>query len=67
MAVGIPPEPLKHIFDFGFEQTGNRTKVDFGLGTNYPITQQHLGKIQMASPVGKGTEVKISLSMDEPL
>ena len=54
MAVGIPPEPLKHIFDFG-------------LVTNYPITQQHLGEIQMASPVGKGTEVKISLSMDEPL
>ena len=48
MAVGIPPEPLQHIFDFGFEQTGNRTKVAFGLVTDYPIIQQHLGEIQIA-------------------
>ena len=67
MAVGIPPEPLQHIFDFGFEQTDNRTKVAFGLVTDYPIIQQHLGEIQIESPVGKGTEVTISLSLGEPL
>tara|TARA_B110000116_G_C16474970_1_gene419869 strand:+ start:135 stop:338 length:204 start_codon:yes stop_codon:yes gene_type:complete len=67
MAVGIPPESLQHIFDFGFEQTGNRTKVAFGLVTDYPIIQQHLGEIQIESPVGKGTEVTISLSLGEPL
>ncbi len=67
MAVGIPPEPLQHIFDFGFVQTGNRTKVAFGLVTDFPIIQQHLGEIQIESPVGKGTEVTISLSLGEPL
>ncbi len=63
----LPAEPLQHIFDFGFEQTGNRTKVAFGLVTDYPIIQQHLGEIQIESPVGKGTEVTISLSLGEPL
>ena len=58
-------EPLQHIFHF--EQTGNRTKVAFGLVTDYPIIQQHLGEIQIESPVGKGTEVTISLWLGEPL
>ena len=67
MAVGFPPEPLQHIFDFGFEQTGYRTKVAFGLVTHYLIIQQHLGEIQIESQVNKGTEVTISLSLREPL
>ncbi|MBT4138053.1 MAG: hypothetical protein HOE48_09065, partial [Candidatus Latescibacteria bacterium] len=59
--VGIPPELLEHIFDFGFNETGPRTKMAFGLATDYRIIQEHQGEIKIESQVEKGTQVTISL------
>ena len=63
--VGIPPEQLERIFDFGFSETGSRMKMSFGLSTDYRIIQDHQGEIKMESELGKGTEVTVSLPMKE--
>lgn len=63
--VGIPPAQLERIFDFDFHATQDRIKMGFGLSTDFRIIQDHEGEIQIESEVGKGTEVTISLPMDE--
>jgi len=63
--VGIPPEQLERIFDVGFSATGSRVEMEFGLSTDYHIIQEHQGKIEIESEVGKGTKVTISLPMRE--
>jgi len=59
--VGIPPEQLKTIFDFGFSAVGTRVKMGSGLATAYNIIQKHNGDISISSEVGKGTTLKIVL------
>ena len=61
---GIPPEQLERIFDFDFRATDLRVKMGLGLSTDYRIVQDHKGEIQIESEVGKGTEVTISLPIE---
>ncbi len=58
---GIPPEELRHIFDFGLGTTDARVKMKLGLSTTYNIIRAHNGDIKIDSEVGKGTEVTIVL------
>ena len=59
--VGIPPEQLDRIFDFDFHSGDGRTKMGFGLSTDFKIIQDHGGQIQIESEVGTGTAVTVSL------
>jgi len=58
---GIPPEELRHVFDFGLGVRDSRMKMKLGLSTTYNIVQAHDGEVKIDSEVGKGTEVTISL------
>jgi signal transduction histidine kinase len=59
--VGIPPEKLGRIFDFGFSAGGTRVKLASGLSTAYNIVQNHNGSIDIESEVGSGTTVSVAL------
>jgi signal transduction histidine kinase len=58
---GIPPEELRHIFDFGLGAMDARVKMKLGLSTTYNIIQAHNGEINIDSEFGKGTVVTIVL------
>ncbi len=55
---------MERIFDFDFHATGQRMKMGFGLSTDYRIIQDHKGRIEMESEVGKGTRVTVSLPIE---
>ena len=57
-------DQLERIFDFDFRATGERVKMGFGLSTDYRIIQDHKGRIEIESEVGKGTEVTITLPLE---
>ena len=59
--MGMPPEQLDRIFDFGFSSTGGRVKMGSGLSIAYNIIQEHQGEILIASEQGRGTSVTIRL------
>lgn len=61
--VGIAPDQLQRIFDFGFNDKGATTRMTFGLAMDYRIVQEHRGEIEIESQIGEGTEVAISLPL----
>ncbi len=63
--VVIRPAQLDHIFEFNFQAGDGRTKMGFGLSTDFRIIQDHRGEIQIESEVGTGTEVTVSLPATE--
>lgn len=56
---GIPPEELKHIFDFYYSTKPKGTGL--GLSVAQQIVEEHGGMIKVHSEVGKGTEFLIYL------
>jgi PAS domain S-box-containing protein len=58
---GIPKENLDKIFDPGFTTKGVGVGTGLGLSICYQIIQDHHGKIQVKSEVGKGTTFTIIL------
>jgi signal transduction histidine kinase len=63
--IGIPPEQLAHVME-AFVQLGNVfTRAHHGSGLGLPLcralTELHDGSMELASEVGKGTRVTISL------
>jgi signal transduction histidine kinase len=56
---GIPPEELKHIFDFYYSTKPKGTGL--GLSVAQQIVEEHGGMIKALSEVGKGTEFCIYL------
>lgn len=58
---GIPKENLKKIFDPGFTTKGAGIGTGLGLSIVYQIIEDHRGKIEVESTVGKGTTVRIML------
>jgi len=61
--VGIPKENLSRIFDPGFTTKGVGVGTGLGLSICYKIIQDHHGKIEVTSEVGKGTTFTLSLPL----
>ncbi len=64
--VGMEKETLKKIFDPGFTTKGVGVGTGLGLSICYQIIQDHRGKIDVTSTVGKGTTftLRIPLNLD---
>ena len=60
---GIPPENLERIFEPFFTTKAKGTGL--GLAITKQIVEQHHGKIEIASEMGKGTTVTIRLPIDQ--
>ena len=58
---GIAAEDLPHVFEPGFTAKGGRVRAGLGLATAYQIVADHKGEIRLASEVGRGTTVTITL------
>ncbi len=56
--VGIAPEVLPQIFEFGFTTRGARG-AGIGLSVARDILNSHVAKISIETVVGKGTEVRV--------
>ena len=62
---GIAKADLPRIYDPGFTTKGAGVGKGLGLPIVYNIIQKHDGEIQTSSEVGKGTEVIISLPLEQ--
>ncbi len=61
---GIKPEHLERIFDPGFTTKGAGVGTGLGLAICYKIIQDHKGKLDVESEVGKGTTFTIRLPVE---
>lgn len=59
--VGIGPEKLKKLFDFGFSQDNDRVKMGAGLASSMNIIKKHAGTITVKSEVGSGSTFTIEI------
>jgi signal transduction histidine kinase len=59
--IGIPPQNLERIFEAFFTTKEGENSVGLGLSICYALIEQHQGKINVASEVGKGTIFNIQL------
>ena len=59
--VGIPPENLQRIFDPGFTTKGVGVGTGLGLSICFKIAQDHGGRIDVESELGKGSTFTIRL------
>ena len=67
--IGIPPEKLPHIFDRFYRVDRSRSRGTGGTGLGLAIAKQSLesgfdGKIKITSEYGSGTEVTITLPVN---
>jgi signal transduction histidine kinase/predicted GIY-YIG superfamily endonuclease len=58
---GIPAENLAKIFNPGFTTKGVGVGTGLGLAITYRIVENHHGKIEVESEVGRGTTFRITL------
>jgi two-component system, NtrC family, sensor kinase len=58
---GIAPENLGKIFNPGFTTKGVGVGTGLGLAICYRIVQDHQGKVEVESTVGRGTTFRITL------
>jgi len=62
--VGIPPEILDHLFEPFFTTKERGRGVGLGLAISRSIVEQHGGKIDVESELGKGTAFNIWLPLN---
>ena len=63
---GIAPEHLKKIFDPFFTTKPVGKGTGLGLSLSYGIIQEHHGRIEVHSEVGKGTTFRVYLPVKRP-
>ena len=61
--VGIPAENRSRVFDPGFTTKGVKVGTGLGLSIVQRIIDDHNGKIEVESQVGKGTTVRVFLPL----
>jgi len=61
--VGIPKENVNRLFDPFFTTKSSGTGL--GLAVSYGIIQQHEGKIEINSEVGRGTVFVLSFPVED--
>ena len=61
---GIPPQQLSHIFRPFFTTKGNGTGL--GLSLARRIVEEHHGRIEVSSVVGKGSKFEVVLPFHTP-
>jgi len=64
--VGIPEERLASIFDPSFSRAGKRVRAGLGLPIVYSCINDHGGKVEIDSELGRGTTVWITLPAKPP-
>jgi signal transduction histidine kinase len=64
---GIPPEVLPRIFDPFFTTKDVGKGTGLGLSISYKIVDQHGGRIDVKSEVGKGTRFTVTLPVESAL
>jgi signal transduction histidine kinase len=60
---GIPPEHIDHIFRPFYTTKGNGTGL--GLSLTRRIVEQHHGRIEVTSEIGKGTQFQVYLPLKD--
>jgi signal transduction histidine kinase len=63
--VGITPDLRERLFEPRFTKKGERVKAGIGLFTCYNIIQNHGGKIEVVSEVGKGSTFTVILPQNK--
>jgi signal transduction histidine kinase len=61
---GISPDALAHVFDPFFTTKPAGSGTGLGLAVCYRIVTAHGGSIEVASPNGRGTSVRVTLPVD---
>jgi signal transduction histidine kinase len=62
---GIAQDDVSHIFDPGFTTKGVGVGTGLGLSISYNIIQKHHGRITADSEPGKGTNITITLPIEQ--
>jgi signal transduction histidine kinase len=63
---GIPREDRNRIFDPGFTTKGVRVGTGLGLAIVHRIIEEHDGRIDVDSEVGRGSTFRVSLPQRRP-
>ena len=61
---GIPDDMISRIFDPGFTTTGSGVGTGLGLSIVFQIMQDHHGRIDVESTVGRGTTFRVTVPID---
>lgn len=62
--IGIADEDLSRIFDPGFTKKGFGVGTGLGLSIVYQIIEEHQGKVEVESKLGKGSTFRLFLPLD---
>jgi len=64
---GIPEDMLPNIFDPFFTTRSAGSGTGLGLAVSYQVIEQHGGKIEVESEIGKGAEFVVTLPVKAPV